>query len=140
MVGWQVISGDGLLGAKREFSELWSVELIGDVHRAYLMTAREPPAPTPGWREPTFMCDLQLPRFPIEPCLVVTSCGAYILNTVCEPSEWLVSLIMRGGVGAEQSAAALGACVPTLLRAAADMLMSRGKIAPAQYLFSLSQV
>ncbi|XP_013178055.1 PREDICTED: uncharacterized protein LOC106125409 [Papilio xuthus] len=136
---FSVVQGDGLLGAKREFSELWSVELIGDVHRAYLMTAREPPAPTPGWREPTFMCDLQLPRFPIEPCLVVTSCGAYILNTVCEPSEWLVSLIMRGGVGAEQSAAALGACVPTLLRASADMLMSRGKIAPAQYLFSLSQ-
>ncbi|XP_013135063.1 PREDICTED: uncharacterized protein LOC106100654 [Papilio polytes] len=136
---FSVVQGDGLLGAKREFSELWSVELIGDVQRAYLMRARAPPAPSPGWREPTFLCDLQLPRFPVEPCLVVTSCGAYILNTVREPSEWLVSLIMRGGVGAEQSAAALGACVPTLLRAAADLLMSRGKVAPAQYLFSLSQ-
>lgn len=43
-------------------------------------------------------------------------------------------------MGAEQSAAALGAPVATLLRAAADMLMSRGKVAPAQYLYSLSQV
>ncbi|XP_068630740.1 uncharacterized protein [Battus philenor] len=136
---FSVPQGDGLLGAKREFSELWSAELIGDVHRAYLMSTKEPPIPAPGWREPTFMCDLQLPRFPLEPCLIITSCGAYILNTVCEPSEWLVSLIMRGSVGAEQSAAALGACVPTLLRAAADMVMSRGKIAAAQYLFSLSQ-
>ncbi|CAH2075374.1 unnamed protein product, partial [Iphiclides podalirius] len=136
---FSVVQGDGLLGPKREFSELWSAELIGDVHRAYLMSAKEPPSTPAGWREPTFMCDLQLPRFTIEPCLVVTSCGAYVLNTVVEPCEWLVSLIMRGGVGAEQSAAALGASVPTLLRAAADMLMSRGKIAPAQYLFSLSQ-
>ncbi|KAL0892074.1 hypothetical protein ABMA27_015289 [Loxostege sticticalis] len=136
---FSIIQGEGLLGAKRDFSELWSAELIGDVRRAHLMSAKEPPASTGGWREPTFMCDLQLPRFSIEPCLVITSCGAYILNTVCEPCEWLVGLIMRGGAGAEQSAAALGAPVATLLRAAADMLMSRGKVAPAQYLYSLSQ-
>ncbi|CAG4941961.1 unnamed protein product [Parnassius apollo] len=136
---FSVVQGEALLGVKKDFSELWSVELIGDVHRAYLMSAKEPPTVTAGWREPTFMCDLQLPRFTLEPCLVVTSCGAYILNTVCEPCEWLVALIMRGGAGAEQSAAALSAPVPALLRAAADMLLSRGKVAPAQYLFSLSQ-
>ncbi|XP_028171094.1 uncharacterized protein LOC114360559 isoform X1 [Ostrinia furnacalis] len=136
---FSVIQGEGLLGAKREFSELWSAELIGDVRRAHLMSAKEPAAGSSGWREPTFLCDLQLPRFSVEPCLVVTNCGAYILNTVCEPCEWLVGLIMRGGTGAEQSAAALGAPVATLLRAAADMLMSRGKVAPAQYLYSLSQ-
>lgn len=64
----------------------------------------------------------------------------FLHTTSCEPCEWLVGLIMRGGAGAEQSAAALGAPVATLLRAAADMLMSRGKVAPAQYLYSLSQV
>lgn len=47
---------------------------------------------------------------------------------------------MRGGVGAEQSCAALGAPLPALLRAAADMLLSRGKMQPALYLYSLSQV
>ncbi|CAG4937988.1 unnamed protein product [Colias eurytheme] len=136
---FSVVQGEALLGMKRDFSELWAAELIGDVQKAYLMAAKEPSSTNSGWREPTFLCDLQLPRFILEPCLVITSCGAYILNTVCEPCEWLVGLIMRGGVGAELSAAALAAPVPTLLRAAADMLMSRGKIAPAQYLYSLSQ-
>ncbi|XP_039749301.1 uncharacterized protein LOC120626080 [Pararge aegeria] len=130
---------ESLLGTKRDFSELWCAELIGDVQRAYLMSAKESSSVGAGWKEPTFMCDLQLPRFILEPCLIVTSRGAYVLNTVCEPCEWLVSLIMRGGAGAELSAAALGAPVPVLLRASADMLMSRGKIAAAQYLYSLSQ-
>ncbi|CAH0728821.1 unnamed protein product, partial [Brenthis ino] len=131
--------GEGLLGTKRDFSELWAAELIGDVQRAYLMSAKEPSSGSGGWKEPTFMCDLQLPRFVLEPCLVVTSCGAYVFNTVSEPCEWVVGLIMRGGAGAELSAAALGAPVPLLLRAAADMLMSRGRVAPAHYLYSLSQ-
>ncbi|KAM3962285.1 RCC1 and BTB domain containing protein claret [Aphomia sociella] len=136
---FSVIQGDALLGAKRDFTELWRAELIGDVRRAHLMSAKEPAATVTGWREPTFIRDLQLPRFNIEPCLIVTNRGAYILNTISEPCEWLVGLIMRGGVGAEQSAAALGAPVPSLLRAAADMLLSRGNIAPAHYLYSLSQ-
>ncbi|XP_050669019.1 uncharacterized protein LOC126968206 [Leptidea sinapis] len=136
---FSVIQGEALLGTKRDFSELWTAEMIGDVQKAYLMCAKGPSTTDAGWREPTFMSDLQLPRFVVEPCLVITSCGAYILNTVCEPCEWLVGLIMRGGVGAELSAAALGAPVPILLRAAADMLMAKGKIAPAQYLYSLSQ-
>ncbi|KAJ8731958.1 hypothetical protein PYW08_014688 [Mythimna loreyi] len=136
---FSVIQGEALLGAKREYSELWRAELIGDVKRAHLMSAREPPNMAGGWREPTFMCDLQLPRFSLESCLIVTNKGAYILNTVSEACEWLVGVIMRGGVGAEQSCAALGAPLPALLRAAADMLMSRGKMAPAQYLYSLSQ-
>ncbi|RVE54365.1 hypothetical protein evm_000850 [Chilo suppressalis] len=136
---FSVIQGEALLGAKREFSELWSAELIGDVRRAHLMSAREPPAITGGWREPTFLCDLQLPRFSLEPCLIITDCGAYILNTVCDPCEWLVGIMTRGGAGAEQAAAALGAPLPALLRAAADLLLSRGKVAPAHYLYSLSQ-
>ncbi|XP_052750521.1 uncharacterized protein LOC113511861 [Galleria mellonella] len=136
---FSAIQGDALLGAKREFSELWKAELIGDVRRAHLMSAKEPTTIAGGWVEPTFLCDLQLPRFNIEPCLIITNCGAYIMNTVCDPCEWLVGLIMRGGVGAERSAAALGAPVPALLRASADMLLSRGNIAPAHYLYSLSQ-
>ncbi|XP_050557466.1 uncharacterized protein LOC118261981 [Spodoptera frugiperda] len=136
---FSVIQGEALLGAKRDTSELWRAELIGDVKRAHLMSAREPPAMSGGWREPTFMCDLQLPRFSLESCLIVTNKGAYILNTVSEACEWLVGVIMRGGVGAEQSCAALGAPLPALLRAAADMLLSRGKMQPALYLYSLSQ-
>ncbi|KAI5645323.1 regulator of chromosome condensation (RCC1) repeat domain-containing protein [Phthorimaea operculella] len=136
---FSVIQGDGLLGAKREFSELWSAEVIGDIRRAYLMSTKEPPGQATGWKEPTFLCDLHLPRFNLESCLIVTTRGAYVVNTVCEPCEWLVGLIMRGGTGAEQSAAGLGAPVATLLRAACDMLLGRGKIAPAQYLYSLSQ-
>ncbi|XP_064071326.1 uncharacterized protein LOC113393459 [Vanessa tameamea] len=131
--------GEALLGLKWDFSELWTAELIGNVQRAYLMSAKEPPAVSAGWKEPTFLCDLQLPRFALEPCLIVTSCGAYVLNTVCEPCEWLVGLIMRGGAGAELSAAALDAPVPVLLRAAADMLLSRGRVAAAHYLYSLSK-
>lgn len=57
-----------------------------------------------------------------------------------EPAEWLVSLVLRGGAGAEQSAGALGAAVPALLRAAADLHLSRGHVAPAHYLYCLSQV
>ncbi|XP_063532563.1 uncharacterized protein LOC134743150 [Cydia strobilella] len=136
---FSVVQGEGLLGTKRDFTELWAAELIGDVRGAHIMSSKEPSNATGGWKEPTFMCDLQLPRFALDGCLVVTSCGAYILNTVSEPCEWLVGVIMRGGGGAEQRAAALGAPVPTLLRASADMLLSRGKIAPAMYLFSLSQ-
>ncbi|CAG9784994.1 unnamed protein product [Diatraea saccharalis] len=136
---FSVIHGEALLGAKREFSELWSAELIGDVRRAHLMSVREPLASKEGWREPTFLCDLKLPRFSLVPCLIVTDSGAYILNTVCDPCEWLVGIMTRGGVGAEQAAAALAAPLPALLRAAADLLMSRGKVAPAEYLFSLSQ-
>ncbi|XP_046960114.1 uncharacterized protein LOC124530164 [Vanessa cardui] len=131
--------GEALLGLKWDFSELWTAELIGNVQRAYLMSAKEPTSVSAGWKEPTFMCDLQLPRFALEPCLIVTSCGAYVLNTVCEPCEWLVGLIMRGGAGAELSAAALDAPVPVLLRAAADMLLSRGRVAAAHYLYSLSK-
>ncbi|CAB3243026.1 unnamed protein product [Arctia plantaginis] len=136
---FSVIQGEALLGAKRESSELWNAELIGDVRRAHLMSVKDPPAMTGGWREPTFMCDLQVPRFNLEPCFIVTNQGAYILNTVSEASEWLVGLITRGGAGAEQSCAALGAPLPALLRAAADLLLSRGKLAPAHYLYSLHQ-
>ncbi|XP_075970698.1 uncharacterized protein LOC142973045 [Anticarsia gemmatalis] len=136
---FSVIQGEALLGAKRDSSELWRAELIGDVRRAHLMSAKDPPSMAGGWREPTFMCDLQIPRFTLEPCLIITNQGAYVLNTVSEASEWLVGLIMRGGVGAEQSCAALGAALPALLRAAADMLLSRGKLPPALYLYSLSQ-
>ncbi|XP_045514613.1 uncharacterized protein LOC123708131 [Pieris brassicae] len=136
---FSVIQGETLLGAKRDPSGLWAAEVIGDVHGAYLMSAKEPSSATGPWKEPTFVCDLQLPRFILEPCLVITSCGAYVLNTVSEPCEWLVGLIVRGGGGAERSCAALGAPVPTLLRASADLLMSRGKVAPAHYLYSLSQ-
>ncbi|XP_047507145.1 uncharacterized protein LOC125051054 isoform X1 [Pieris napi] len=136
---FSVIQGETLLGAKRDPSGLWAAEVIGDVHKAYLMSAKEPSSATGPWKEPTFVCDLQLPRFILEPCLVITSCGAYVLNTVSEPCEWLVGLIVRGGGGAERSCAALGAPVPTLLRASADLLMSRGKVAPAHYLYSLSQ-
>ncbi|KAJ0179818.1 hypothetical protein K1T71_004409 [Dendrolimus kikuchii] len=137
---FSIIQSEALLGGSKDYSEIWSAELIGDVRRAHLMSAKEPPAPAGGWREPTFLCDLQLPRFSLEPCLVVTTCGAYILNTVADPCEWLVGMIMRGGAGAEQCAARVGAPVPQLLRAAADMLMSRGcKIPAAQYLYTLSQ-
>ncbi|XP_022120268.2 uncharacterized protein LOC110996748 isoform X2 [Pieris rapae] len=136
---FSVIQGETLLGAKRDPSGLWAAEVIGDVHKAYLMSAKEPSSATGPWKEPTFVCDLRLPRFILEPCLVITSCGAYVLNTVSEPCEWLVGLIVRGGGGAERSCAALGAPVPTLLRASADLLMSRGKVAPAHYLYSLSQ-
>ncbi|XP_073951548.1 uncharacterized protein [Choristoneura fumiferana] len=136
---FSVIQGESLLGTKRDFTELWAAELIGDVRGAHIMSVKEPASATNGWREPTFMCDLQLPRFALDSCLVVTTRGAYILNTVSEPCEWLVGLIMRGGAGAEQRAAALAAPVPTLLRASADMLLSRGNIAAAQYLYSLSQ-
>ncbi|KAL4710486.1 hypothetical protein ACJJTC_008888 [Scirpophaga incertulas] len=127
------------VGSKTEVTKLWSAELIGDVIRVHLLSPKHAPAMASGWREPTFLCDLQLPRFNLEPCLIITNCGAYILNTVSEPCEWLVGVIMRGGVGAEQAANALGAPVPLLLKAAADMLMSRGKIAPAHYLYTLSQ-
>ncbi|XP_047986444.1 uncharacterized protein LOC125226505 [Leguminivora glycinivorella] len=136
---FSVVQGEALLGTKRDFTELWAAELIGDVRGAHIMSSKEPSNATGGWKEPTFMCDLQLPRFALDGCLVVTTRGVYILNTVSEPCEWLVGVIMRGGGGAEQRAAALGAPVPTLLRASADMLLSRGKIAPAMYLFSLSQ-
>ncbi|XP_053602363.1 uncharacterized protein ca [Plodia interpunctella] len=136
---FSVIQGDGLLGAKIEFSELWTAELLGEVHRAHVMSAKEPPSSSGGWREPTFLCDLQLPRFTLEPCLVVTTCGAFVLNTVNCPCEWLVSLVTRGGAGAERCAVALGARVPALLRAAADLLLARGKLAPAHYLHCLSQ-
>lgn len=74
--------GDAILGVKRDFSELWSAEIIGTVRRAHVMSTREVPTATGGWCEPTFMCDLQLPRFALQPCLVVTSCGAYVMNTV----------------------------------------------------------
>ncbi|KAG6446391.1 hypothetical protein O3G_MSEX004408 [Manduca sexta] len=136
---FSIIQGEGLLGTKRDFTLLWSAELIGDIIQAHLMSTKEPPPAITGWQQPTFMCDLQIPRFNLEPCLIVTTHGAYVLSTMCEPCEWLVGLIMRGCTGAEQSAAGMGAPVGPLLRAAADMLMSRGNVAPAQYLFSLSQ-
>ncbi|CAH0627045.1 unnamed protein product [Chrysodeixis includens] len=136
---FSVIQGEALLGAKRDTSELWRAELMGDVRRAHLMTAKDPPTMAGGWKEPTFMCDLQLPRFSLEPCLIVTSKGAFILNTVCSASEWLVGGVTRGGAGAEQACAALGAALPALLRAAADMLLARARLPPAHYLYTLSQ-
>lgn len=136
---FSALQGESVHGTKRDYSELWRAELIGEVRRAHLMSAKEPCGVVGGWREPTFMCDLQVPRFAIEPCLIITNLGAYILNTVSDASEWLVGVIMRGGVGAEQSCDALGAQLPALLRAAADMLLSRGKLEPAHYLYFLSQ-
>ncbi|XP_059060300.1 uncharacterized protein LOC131853429 [Achroia grisella] len=136
---YSVIQVDPLSGPKRESSYMCTVELIGDVRRAHLMSAKELVTATPGWREPTFLRDLELPRFAIEPCLIITSCGAYVFHTVSEPCEWLVGLIIRGGEGAEFSAGALAAPLPAVLRGSADMLMSRGNIATAQYLYSLSQ-
>ncbi|KAG7299743.1 hypothetical protein JYU34_016746 [Plutella xylostella] len=135
---FSVIQGDGLLGI-REQTLLWSAELPGHIMHIYTVWPRQQPAAGGGWREPTFMCDLQLPRLALHQCLVVTTEGAYKLTTLSDPSEWLVSMIMRGGAGAEQSAAALGAPVPLLLAAAADMLLARGKPQPAQYLYQLSK-
>ncbi|CAG9560566.1 unnamed protein product [Danaus chrysippus] len=131
--------GEVLLGVKKDSTMLWSADMIGDVKRAYLMSAKEPGSLAGGWRVPTFMSDLQLPRFMLEPCLIITTNGAFVLNTVSSPCEWLVGLIVRGGSCAEQSCAALGTAVPPLLRAAADLLLARGKIAPAHYLYSLSR-
>ncbi|GBP25788.1 Dihydrolipoyl dehydrogenase [Eumeta japonica] len=125
-------------GTKR-WTALWDVGLNGDALKAYVLTAREPTPESEGWYEPTFTCDLQLPRFTMEPCLVITTQGVYLLTTLTEPAEWLVGMITRGGFNAEEWAAALAAPMPQLLRAAADLLLSRGKVVPAQYLYSLSQ-
>ncbi|PZC79028.1 hypothetical protein B5X24_HaOG216979 [Helicoverpa armigera] len=137
---FSVIEGrfETLVGSKSKSSELWRAELIGDVRRGHLMSSREPPAMPGGWREPTFMCDLQLPRFSLESCLIVTNKGAYILNTVSDACEWVVGGVMRGSCGAD-TCAALGAALPALLRAAADMLLARGKLPLADYLYSMSQ-
>lgn len=70
------------MGTKREYTALWSIEVIGEVRRGHLMTAKDPPASPSGWQVPTFLSDLNLSRVSIEPCLVVTDCGAYIMNTV----------------------------------------------------------
>ncbi|OWR54740.1 hypothetical protein KGM_215867 [Danaus plexippus plexippus] len=131
--------GEVLLGVKKDSTMLWSADMMGEVKRAYLMSAKEPGSLPGGWRVPTFMSDLQLPRFILEPCLIITTNGAFVLNTVSSPCEWLVGLIVRGGSCAEQSCAALGTVVPPLLRAAADLLLARGKIAPAHYLYTLSR-
>lgn len=58
----------------------------------------------------------------------------------CSASEWLVGGVTRGGAGAELACAALGAALPALLRAAADMLLARARLPPAHYLYTLSQV
>lgn len=120
-------------------SLLWSSKLQGNALKAYLMSTREPIASQEGWKEPTFLCDLKLPRFNLEPCLIITSEGAYLFSTACSVCEWIVSGIMKGRVGAERTASALAAPLGSILTAAADMLLARNKLTPAQYLYELSK-